>query len=156
MTPVTTTRRGTHRVDRRRHQSTGRDVSQLPTLFDPAPSGPTVRVHAAPAEPAVRVDAAPAEPAVRVDAAPLEPTVRVDAAPPEPAVRVDTAHRPEGQRVTAGSGETLDRLVVSSWERLSSHADAACLLCGGTMEPRYGAHAAPIGGRCRDCGTTLG
>jgi hypothetical protein len=134
MTPVTTTRRGTHRADRRRHQSTGRDVSQLPTLFDPAPSGPTVRVHAAPAEPAVRVDAAP----------------------PEPAVRVDSAHRREGQRVTAGSGETLDRLVVSSWERLSSHADAACLLCGGTMEPRYGAHAAPIGGRCRDCGTTLG
>ena len=58
--------------------------------------------------------------------------------------------------MTAGSGETLDRLVVSSWERLASHADAACLLCGGTMEPRYGADAAPIGGRCRDCGTTLG
>ena len=55
----------------------------------------------------------------------------------------------------AGSGETLDRLVVSSWERLVRHADAPCLLCGGTMEPRYGAHAASIGGRCRDCGTTL-
>ena len=57
--------------------------------------------------------------------------------------------------MTAGHGETLDRLVVSSWERLVSHADAACLLCGGAMEPRYGAHAASIGGRCRDCGTTL-
>jgi hypothetical protein len=145
MTPVTTTRRGTHRADRRRHQSTGRDVSQLPTLFDPAASGP-----------AVRVDAAPGGRAVRVDAAPAEPAVRVDGAAAEPAVRVDTGHRPEGQLVTVGSGETLDRLVVSSWERLASHADAACLLCGGTMEPRYGAHAAPIGGRCRDCGTTLG
>jgi hypothetical protein len=134
MTPVTTTRRGTHHVDRRRHQGTGRDVSQLPTLFDAAPAGP----------------------AVRVDAAPSGPAVRVDAAPSGPAVRVDTGHRPADQVVTAGSGETLDRLVVSSWERLSSHADAACLLCGGTMEPRYGAHAAPIGGRCRDCGTTLG
>jgi hypothetical protein len=145
MTPVTTTRRGTHRLDRRRHQGAGRDVSQLPTLFDAAPGGP-----------AVRVDAAPAGREVRVDAAPAEPAVRVDAAPAGPGVQVDTGHRPEGQLVTAGSGETLDRLVVSSWERLASHADAACLLCGGTMEPRYGAHAAPIGGRCRDCGTTLG
>jgi hypothetical protein len=134
MTPVTTKRRGTHRVDRRRHQGVGRDVSQLPTLFDAAPGGAAVRVDAAPAEPAVRDDAAPAG----------------------PAVRVDTGRRPADRLVTAGSGETLDRLVVSSWERLASHADAACLLCGGTMEPRYGAHAAPIGGRCCDCGTTLG
>jgi hypothetical protein len=58
-------------------------------------------------------------------------------------------HRP------AGSGETLDRLVVGGWERLASPATAACLLCAGAMEPVYAAHARPIGGRCRDCGTTL-
>jgi hypothetical protein len=58
-------------------------------------------------------------------------------------------HRP------AGSGETLDRLVVGGWERLASRATTACLLCGGPMEPMYAAHARPIGGRCRDCGTTL-
>jgi len=72
------------------------------------------------------------------------------------AVRLDAGERPSVQAPAAGSGETLDRLVVSSWERLVSHADAPCLWCGGTMEPGYGAHAAPIGGRCRDCGTTLG
>ena len=68
------------------------------------------------------------------------------------AARVDVGEAPSA----AGSGGTLDRLVVSSWERLVSHADAPCLVCGGTMEPAYGAHAASIGGRCRDCGTTLG
>jgi hypothetical protein len=90
------------------------------------------------------------------DAAPGGATARVDAAPGGPTVRVDAGQRVAEPPVTAGHGETLDRLVVSSWERLVSHADAPCLLCGGTMEPRYGAHAATIGGRCRDCGTTLG
>ncbi|MFZ0387047.1 MAG: hypothetical protein WAL22_15375 [Solirubrobacteraceae bacterium] len=142
MTPVTTKRRGPQHADGRRRQGTGRNVAQLPTLFDAAPCGATVRVDAAPDGPAVRVDAAPDGAAVRVDAA--------------PAVRVNPDDRPADELVTVASGETLDRLVVSSWERLTSHADAACLLCGGTMEPRYGAHAAPIGGRCRDCGTTLG
>jgi hypothetical protein len=62
---------------------------------------------------------------------------------------------PAAPAALAGSGETLDRLVVGSWERLATRADIPCLLCGGTMEPAYGAHAIPIGGRCRDCGTTL-
>jgi hypothetical protein len=79
-----------------------------------------------------------------------------DPAPGGATALVDTGDRPSEVPVTAGSGETLDRLVVSSWERLVSHADVPCLVCGGTMEPAYGAHAAAIGGRCRDCGTTLG
>ena len=82
-------------------------------------------------------------------------TSRVDAAPGPMAVQVDAGRRVAEPPMAAGHGETLDRLVVSSWERLVSHADAPCLLCGGTMEPRYGAHAASIGGRCGDCGTTL-
>jgi tRNA(Ile2) C34 agmatinyltransferase TiaS len=72
------------------------------------------------------------------------------------AARVDAGDRVAEPALAAGHGGTLDRLVVARWERLVSHADAPCLLCGGTMEPRYGAHAASIGGRCRDCGTTLG
>jgi hypothetical protein len=78
-----------------------------------------------------------------------------DAAPGGATGRADAGQRVAEPPVAAGHGETLDRLVVSSWERLVSHADAPCLLCGGTIEPRYGAHAASIGGRCRDCGTTL-
>jgi hypothetical protein len=78
-----------------------------------------------------------------------------DAAPGGGSARVDAGQRIAAPPTTAGHGETLDRLVVTSWERLVSHAEAPCLLCGGAMEPRYGAHAASIGGRCRDCGTTL-
>jgi hypothetical protein len=131
MTPVTARRRRPHRVDARRHQGAGRGPSALPSLFDAAPAVPST---------------------------PTAPTARVefdDSGAGDPS----TARIEVGEReatVASGSGETLDRLVVSSWERLVSHADAPCLLCGGTMEPRYGAHAAPIGGRCRDCGTTLG
>ena len=127
MTPVTANRRATHRVDGRRRQGAGRGASVLPSLFDAAP------------------------------AVPPAPTARVEF-DDSGAGDMRTARIEVGERestVASGSDETLDRLVVSSWERLASHADAACLLCGGTMEPRYGAHAAPIGGRCRDCGTTL-
>ena len=132
MTPVTARRRGLHHVDGRRRQGAGRGAGALPTLFDAAPavpSAPTARVE-------VDESGAGGERAARV-ATERQATVATVAT------------------VASGSGETLDRLVVTSWERLVSHADAPCLLCGGTMEPRYGAHAAPIGGRCRDCGTTL-
>jgi hypothetical protein len=127
MTPVTTRGRPLHRVDARRRQGTRHSTAQPPTLFDGADGESTVQVAAC-----------------QDRSWPAPPTGRIDA----------------GQRVAdppmaAGSGETLDRLVVGSWERLLSHADAPCLLCGGTMEPRYGAQAASIGGRCRDCRTTL-
>lgn len=54
------------------------------------------------------------------------------------------------------SGElTLDELLVGAWERLTGRAAVECLLCGGPMEPEHSAHALPVGGRCRDCGTAL-
>jgi hypothetical protein len=54
------------------------------------------------------------------------------------------------------SGEpTLDELLVGAWERLTGRAAVDCLLCGGSIEPDYSAHALPVGGRCRDCGTAL-
>jgi hypothetical protein len=146
MTPVTTRRRSPQRADLRRRQGAGRNAAPLPTLFDaaPGPGGATMRV-----------DAAPGGAAMRVDAAPGGARMRVDAAPGGAGARIDAGDRVAEPPMTAGHGETLDRLVVSSWERLVSHADAPCLVCGGTMEPRYGAHAASIGGRCLDCGTTL-
>ena len=144
MTPVTARRGGPRRVDGRRRQSTGRGVAQLPTLFDAAPGGATLRDDGARGGATVEVDG------VRCGA-----TVEVDGVRCGATVEVDAGHRPAAPQ-SAGHGETLDRLVVSCWERLVSHADAPCLLCGGTMQPRYGAHAASIGGRCRDCGTTLG
>ena len=51
---------------------------------------------------------------------------------------------------------TLDELIVGVWEDLSAHHAAACPVCGDAMQPRYGSGAAPVGGRCRGCGSTLG
>jgi hypothetical protein len=140
VTPVTTHRRALRRGDGRRRQGTGRPGGP-PTLFDAAPT--TVPV-AAPVEVPASVDV-PAP-------APVEVAAPVPVAPP-PGREADGESGPEVG--IAGSGETLDRLVVGGWERLAARAEIPCLLCGGPMVPSYGAHAAPIGGRCRDCGTTL-
>jgi hypothetical protein len=51
---------------------------------------------------------------------------------------------------------TLDELIVGVWEDLTARHAAACPMCGGSMEPRYGSGAAPVGGRCGSCGSTLG
>jgi len=53
-------------------------------------------------------------------------------------------------------GRTLDELIVGEWEDLTAHHAAACPVCGQRMRPRYGSGAAPVGGRCTGCGTTLG
>jgi tRNA(Ile2) C34 agmatinyltransferase TiaS len=63
----------------------------------------------------------------------------------------DRVHRASEQ----GGGLTLDDLVVEVWEGLSAHRTVACPACGEAMTPRYGAGPAPVGGRCRSCGTTL-
>jgi hypothetical protein len=72
-----------------------------------------------------------------------------DEAPKDPAC-ADARHAH-----SAGSDETLDQIMVGGWECLTSRAPTPCLMCGGTMEPVYGVHPRPIGGRCHDCGTTL-
>jgi hypothetical protein len=65
-------------------------------------------------------------------------------------------------RVTAPTragdgGPTLEGVIVRAWEGLAAHRGVGCPLCGGHMAPRYGASGmAPVGGRCADCGTTLG
>jgi hypothetical protein len=55
------------------------------------------------------------------------------------------------------STTTLESVVVRVWEDLIAHGSVACLVCGGRMKPRYGASGmSPVGGRCADCGSTLG
>ena len=51
---------------------------------------------------------------------------------------------------------TLDELIVGVWEDLTAHHAAACPVCAGAMQPRYGSGSAPVGGRCTGCGSTLG
>jgi hypothetical protein len=51
---------------------------------------------------------------------------------------------------------TLDELIVGVWEDLTAHHAAACPMCATPMTPRYGSGAAPVGGRCTGCGSTLG
>ena len=54
-----------------------------------------------------------------------------------------------------GGEPTLDALVSGVWEGLAAHKSVGCPLCGEEMVPEYGAHARPIGGGCRSCGTRL-
>ncbi len=54
------------------------------------------------------------------------------------------------------SGPTLDDLMVTVRDGLVAHRSVACPVCAGEMVPRYGSGPAPVGGRCSDCGSTLG
>jgi hypothetical protein len=56
----------------------------------------------------------------------------------------------------AGGEPTLDETLVGVWEGLIAHRLVACPVCGAEMRPEYGAHALPVGGLCRACGSTLG
>jgi hypothetical protein len=54
-----------------------------------------------------------------------------------------------------GGQPTLDELLVGVWEGLAAHGVMQCPVCRGEMDPQYGAHARPIGGRCSNCASTL-
>lgn len=59
--------------------------------------------------------------------------------------------------VRGGGGPTLEGVIAGAWEGLAAHRGVGCPVCGGRMAPRYGASGvAPAGGRCRDCGSTIG
>jgi hypothetical protein len=77
------------------------------------------------------------------------PTSAPDVAP---AVTHDDARQPMVQQ---DGGPTLDDLIVGVWEGLAAHRTVACPACGEAMTPRYSAGPAPVGGRCRSCGTTI-
>jgi hypothetical protein len=74
---------------------------------------------------------------------------------PGPEVHAPAAgHVARGRDGDPGGGLTLDDAIVGAWEGLAARVVVACPLCGGRLRP----HAAPdaVGGRCGDCGTTLG
>ena len=54
-----------------------------------------------------------------------------------------------------GGEPTLDDLLAGVWEGLAAHETVECPVCRGEMEPVYGAHSLPIGGRCKRCRTTF-
>jgi hypothetical protein len=55
----------------------------------------------------------------------------------------------------AGGEPTLDDVLAGAWEGLTAQRVVECLVCGDEMAPVYGAHARPIFGRCRCCGSEL-
>ena len=75
---------------------------------------------------------------------------------PAPAVPKGGDQRAHVSKVQQGGGPTLDDLVVGVWEGLAASRTVACLACGeASMTPRYSAGPVPVGGRCRNCGTTI-
>ena len=61
-----------------------------------------------------------------------------------------------GDVVSAADGQaTLDDLLIGTWAGLLADHTVSCPVCAGAMLPRLGAGAAPVGGRCGDCGSTL-
>jgi hypothetical protein len=86
-------------------------------------------------------------------------TRRAPTAPPAPAAR-PTAHAPAGPAPETPSPPaapegSLDELVTSVWAALGT-AEAACLVCGTPLTPRYGSGAKPVAARCGGCGSELG
>ena len=79
-------------------------------------------------------------------------------APPRRRDRTPFAAAPvAGVEQTRPGGEaTLDDVIVGAWEGLLAHRTVSCPVCSGALAPRYGAGSAPVGGRCNDCGSTLG
>jgi hypothetical protein len=69
--------------------------------------------------------------------------------------RVGVQAARQGGATDLGGEPTLDALVAGVWEGLAAHRSAGCPVCGEEMVPEYGAHARPIGGGCRSCGTKL-
>ncbi len=51
---------------------------------------------------------------------------------------------------------TLDALITGAWEGLSVRRAVRCPVCAGEMEPFAGPDLDLLGGRCTDCGSTLG
>ena len=63
--------------------------------------------------------------------------------------------RPGPLGLVPREGRTLEDVISGAWEELSAHRTAACPICTGVIEPRYGSGPSPVGGRCRRCRTEL-
>jgi hypothetical protein len=62
---------------------------------------------------------------------------------------------PDRDRRDAGRVPTLEDLISGTWTALTSARPAACPICDGHLEARYGAGHNAVAGRCRRCGTEL-
>jgi hypothetical protein len=60
----------------------------------------------------------------------------------------------DARRIGRDHPRSLDDLIVDTWEGLAT-GTSQCPVCGGLMEPEYGAQTRPVGGRCADCGSAL-
>jgi hypothetical protein len=99
----------------------------------------------------------PPPPAPRPESpAALTPSERAGApAPPsDRAAATHPASRPHGH--APSDRLTLDDVLSAAWDGLAAHHSVTCPVCSGSMAPRYGSGAAPVGGRCKRCGSTLG
>ena len=65
-----------------------------------------------------------------------------------------TAHAPRNAPASRGR-VTLDQVLSAAWDGLAAHHSVTCPVCSGSMAPRYGSGAKPVGGRCTRCGSTL-
>jgi hypothetical protein len=74
-----------------------------------------------------------------------------------PTERPEPATAPASRNAPASRGGlTLDRVLSVAWDGLAAHHSVTCPVCSGSMAPRYGSGAKPVGGRCTRCGSTLG
>jgi hypothetical protein len=90
--------------------------------------------------------------------APASPSPRRDdvTAPPQPTAR-DVTSAPAAPNAGAPrGGPTLDEVLSATLDGLAAHHPVTCPVCQGSMVPRYGSGATPVGGRCKRCGSTLG
>jgi hypothetical protein len=113
----------------------------------------------APATPVPRPDHGPeTNPSRTSEAAAAPSPVRIVV--PDADRRAGTVH--EHGPAKAGGGrddETprrLDDVLSAAWDGLTAHHSVTCPVCRGSMAPRYGSGAKPVGGRCTRCGSTLG
>jgi hypothetical protein len=77
---------------------------------------------------------------------------------PDPGRREHDVDRDRHDRFevrSVGGAPTLDDVLTGAWEALTAGRAATCLICDGTLEPRYGAGPAPVAGRCGRCGSEL-
>jgi len=65
------------------------------------------------------------------------------------------ADEPDPGSATGTATPSLEEAFASRWSALVSGFTADCLLCGGTVHPRWSAGAGVVGGRCGSCGTEV-
>ena len=74
-----------------------------------------------------------------------------ETAPQRPALAPVPSPGRQATALRTSAPRTLDAELRLAWTALVARSPAACIMCGGRMEP----HAHAPGGACTDCGTSL-